>query len=151
MPNQPNIPLLFKRVSSQLPEDLYQFYRQISDPGPNYSSNECGEQMLKLLPRLEDIAAELPVWGFTSLDRLVLLAADDCHSPWFVIVRAVAWGGYVVRYHLPEDAAPWPNAYVEGETEDGDIETAFEMIRLAMHHSGGWPQMEQQQQDIAAA
>lgn len=89
-----------------------------------------------LLTKMEAVAAEVAVWGLTSHGKLVLLAADDYRTPWFVTTIAVPWGGFSIHYLMPDSEAPWPGAQVEGEARD--LDSAYSMIRIAMRRSGGW-------------
>ena len=131
--------MYLKRASCQTRGDLYDFYREWAEFSSDDVSRKVGQQMLALLGRLEAVAAEVSIWGLTSHGRLVLLAADDYQTPWYVTVVAVSWGGFVVRYRMPEADTPWASAEVEGEARD--LDAAYHMVRIAMRRSGGWPSL----------
>lgn len=120
---------------------LDEFYADIAAHGTAIGSR-TGSAMLSLIKRLRKLPDDRQVWGLTSLSRLCLLAQDeifknDVFVPWYVVVVAGGMNEYYVEYLMPEDIAPWPNAYVRGEARSED--EAVEMILTAMERSGGWP------------
>ena len=121
-----------KRASCQTGESLTEFYSELA----THDGWTCVcEMMLQLLPKLEGLADEVPIWGLTSHERLVLLATDDYRTPWFVMITPHRWEEYDIHYLLPKAEAPWGGARVEGIARD--LDQASRMIRIAMQRSGG--------------
>ena len=115
---------------------LRRFYTELADrPGLNGLSR-IGQQMLEFLPLLEAALKDEEVWTLTSHERLCLINEARYDAPWCVIVQAVPWGGFAVRYRLPDDQAPWPGAMVEGSAEN--VDRAVEMVQVGMTRSNGW-------------
>ncbi len=94
--------------------ELAGFYKELADLPRSNEHSRIGERMLSLLPRLEAALAGKTVWATTSHDRLCLSPREDAEPVWLVTVQAVSWGGFEVRYLLPEADAPWVGAMVEG-------------------------------------
>jgi hypothetical protein len=90
------------------------FYKELADPPPSNPYCRIGSQMLSLLPKLYDALAGKTVWAVTSHERLCLVPQEKPDFPWLVIIQAVSWGGFEIRYRLPDDEAPWAGAMVEG-------------------------------------
>ena len=128
-----------RRASAQKSRSLYDFYRDLADQGEQKHYGQVGRQMLELLPLMEILCADLPVWGLTSLDSLLLLAKDEWHSRPYVRVYALPQDGYGIEYEMPDHEAPWPNTTVHGRARSK--EEAITMVRTAMVRSGGWPGM----------
>jgi hypothetical protein len=127
---------MLKRASCQASQTLEAEYAEFAALPPENPLRKVGEQMLALLPLLSEVGAKCDVWALTSHARLCLLADDDWESPWFVQIDALSWGGFEVRYLLPPEAAPWPQAAVLGFARD--VRMASSMIRTAMARSGGF-------------
>ena len=97
------------------------------------------EQMLELIPLLEDVCAAEPVWGLVSVSRLCLLAADNFHSRRYVVIAAQGLaGGYNICGGTSSRDADGPNAVVE---HADSAQAAAELVRRAMVNSGGWPNL----------
>ena len=113
---------------------LEQFYRKICGSNDNVSQL-IGEGMLRLLQALHDCPAHHEMWGLTSHHHLCLLAEDCYETRW--LVRVIGSDSqYRIEYLLPQNAAPWPNAYVQGEASS--LEQAVNMVLIGMVRSGGW-------------
>jgi hypothetical protein len=122
------------RCKDQKSATLDEFYTEISEQ----DTRECGKAMLDLIARLRALPDEKHVFGLTSLLRLCLLAEDTYKSPWFVIISALDKRNYFIEYRMPDDIAPWPDAFVRGKARSED--DAVRMIITAMEKSGGWSQ-----------
>ena len=123
-------------ITNQRDPGLYGFYRSLDRPGASGSLKAAAEQMLQLLPLVEALCSDIPVWGMSSHATLVLLAEDASDAPGFVRISPVGKHGYEISYLMPEHEAPWPYARVTGHAPD--TQSAGEMIRVAMQKSGGW-------------
>jgi hypothetical protein len=121
------------RCQDQKSETLDEFYTGIS---LHEGFEKNGVAMLDLINRLRALSDNRQVFGLTSLDRLCLLAEDTWESPWYVIIAAHDKTMYWVQYLMPEQLAPWPDAYVTGEARSED--DAVQMILIAMEKSEGW-------------
>ena len=94
--------------------------------------------MLALIPSIERLCVDIPVWALLSHERLCLLAADDYRSPWHVIISAEPFDeSYDLRYLMALDEAPWPNAIVCGGAASAS--QAADMVHVAMLRSRAWP------------
>lgn len=123
------------RCKDQKSEALEGFYGELLRED-GYVGREGGKAMLDLIERLRALPDERTVFGLTSHARLVLLAEDTYESPWFVIVAALDKRNYFVEYRMPRSIAPWPGAYVRGETRSED--DAVRMVVTAMDRCEGW-------------
>jgi hypothetical protein len=123
------------RCQDQKGETLEEFYAEMS-LHDGYDGVEGGKTMLALMERLRAVPYEKPVYGLTSIGRLVLLSKDSSIPPWHVVIYAVNKKRYAVECYLHEDEAPWPGAYVRGEAESED--EILPMILSAMERSRGW-------------
>jgi len=95
--------------------------------------------MIDLIARLRALPDDRRVWGLTSHMSLCLLSRDDCASPRYVVVEAVARHCYFVEYLMPPVLAPWRGAYVRGEARSED--EAVQMVVIAIDRSGGWDEV----------
>jgi hypothetical protein len=128
------MPLL--RVSSPGSKGLTEFYSDLANlPEPNYY-RRVGEQMLELLPLLEEAFADTEVWWLTSHEILWLMDRNVREAPVYVTLRALGWDGFIVRYFLPDEEAPWPDAVLEGNARTPP--EAVWMVQEAMRRSAGW-------------
>jgi hypothetical protein len=127
---------VLKRASCQPSRSLEEDYAEFAALPPENPLSQVGKQMLTLLPLLSEALANRDIWALTSHARLCLLARDDWESPWLVQIEALSWGGFEIRYLLPQDAAPWPQATVLGFAVDA--KSASAMIDTAMVRSGGF-------------
>jgi hypothetical protein len=66
--------MALRRSTDQRAEDLYDSYRCFDEPQVDSYWKECAEAMLRLLPHLEELCRDLPVWGLTSHESLVPLS-----------------------------------------------------------------------------
>jgi hypothetical protein len=123
------------RCKDQKSATIDEFYTEVSEHD-NYTSREGGKAMLDLIARLRALPDERRVFGLTSHDRLCFLAEDSYESSWFVLVWALDKRNYFVEYRMPDNIAPWPQAFVRGEARSED--EAVRMIITAMEKSGGW-------------
>lgn len=123
------------RCTDQKSATLDEFYTEISELD-SYTNREGGKAMLDLIARLRALPDERHFFGLTSHSRLCLLAEDTYKSPWFVIVSALDKRNYVVEYLMPKHSAPWPYAYIRGESHSED--SAVQMIVTAIEKSEGW-------------
>jgi hypothetical protein len=123
------------RCRDQQHETVEEFYCKLAD-GEYSHLSEAGSAMLELLARLKALADDRLIFGLTSMARLCLLAHDDYKSPWYVIISALDTRNYCVEYLMADDVAPWPNAYVKGES--GSTDAASKMIQVAIDRSAGW-------------
>ena len=117
-----------RRISSQGPEPLEQFYSQLADD-PTTSST--GKLMLSLLGRLQSEGPDVVVWAMTSQTDLVLLLKDDARSRSFANIQArTRW--YFIECAMSERFQPWPDAWVKGRADDA--QQASRMLHIAL----GW-------------
>ena len=123
------------RCSDQNHQSLDEFYGEAAE-SKDPTTRGIGSAMLTLIGRLRNLEVSHHVWGLTSHYNLVLLADDSYTTPWFVTMLALDYRNYSVEYLMPEDIAPWPNAYVKGQAQNAD--DAVRMILLAMEMSHGW-------------
>ncbi|KQW36545.1 hypothetical protein [Rhizobacter sp. Root404] len=93
--------------------------------------------MLALIGALRDVPSSLSAYGMTHMHQLGLRAEDDERAPELVMLMASSMYGISIEYLLPEDEAPWPYAWVKGDTQS--VDEAKEMVLTAMRRSGGWP------------
>ena len=106
---------------------------------PEAGWRAVAQQMLELIPLLEDVCAAVPVWGLISVSRLCLLAADNFHSRRYVVIAAQGLaGGYNICGGTSSRDADGPNAVVE---HADSAQAAAELVRRAMVNSGGWPDL----------
>jgi hypothetical protein len=124
-----------RRASCQSRETLDQFYAALETPEQDEFTRGMGRAMRELLPLLDQAFGTTPVWGLTSLHRLVLLSEDDFTSPWYVTVAALP-GEYIIEYRMRDTDAPWPEATVRGVA--ASKEQAVAWAKIACHRSGGW-------------
>ena len=121
------------RVSFQGPKTLRATYEFFIARGLMGSEARL---MLALLPGLEVMCADLPVWGMTSHAHLWLLPASDEKAPHLVLVVPLGSMGYRVGYRKtstePSEQVVWIG--LEVATPDA----AVERVAMAMHRSGGW-------------
>jgi len=125
----------FRRASCQKSKSLRAFYEEVAADS-HVVVGEAGRLMTELVDDLEQAFRDIPVWGLTSHFHLMLLAADDSATPWFVSVTPPVGGSFTIDYLLPEFEAPWPNARVTGEAKS--VKAAVEMVLLAIEKSRGW-------------
>jgi hypothetical protein len=95
--------------------------------------------MIDLIARLRALPDDRCAWGLTSHMSLCLLSQDDCSSPRYVVVEALAQRCYFVEYLMPPALAPWRGAYVRGEARSED--EAVQMVVIAIDRSGGWDEV----------
>jgi hypothetical protein len=93
--------------------------------------------MLALIDALREVPSPLRAYGMTHMHQLGLRAEDDERAPELVMLMASSMYGIFIEYLLPEDEAPWPYAWVKGDTQS--VDEAKEMVLTAMRRSGGWP------------
>ncbi|MBI2393236.1 MAG: hypothetical protein HYV09_26865 [Deltaproteobacteria bacterium] len=125
------------RCKDQSHETLEEFYGASGVEEPTEFWLRAGQTMLALIDRLRALPDDRAAWGLTSHFHLILLAEDTSNSPWLVRIVAADATLYSVAYLMPERFAPWPNAYVTGESRSED--EAVAMILKAMEMSKGWP------------
>lgn len=116
------------RASCQPHRTLRDHYEKLQ-AGSHAELAEAGRKMIQLVERLEESLRDIPVWGLTSHYHLLLLAADDYRSAWFVSIAPPASGKFVIEYAQA-------NAPVLGEAES--VSSAVDMVLQAMEKSGGW-------------
>jgi hypothetical protein len=92
--------------------------------------------MLNLLAGLPRLTGETDLYGLTSHDQLCLLSEDNFQTPWWVPVSADSASHFIVQYLLPEEQAPWREAYVKGEAYS--LSSALMLVQIAIERSGGW-------------
>lgn len=120
------------------PGDLRRAYEDLGQR-PEPAWRMVAEQMLVLIPLLEQVCANVPVWGLISHERLCLLAADNFRSRRYVLIAAQSTaGGYNIAGGTASDDADGPNARVE---HADSAPAAAELVRAAMIRSGGWPDL----------
>jgi hypothetical protein len=135
------------RNSDQASETLEQFYAGFAARGNEYPA--LSQAMLAFVDMVNRSFVETPLWGLTSLARLVIQAEDDWKSPWYIIVvSSVTPGHYLFEYLMPENQAPWPQATVHGTASS--LEEAKRYLLIAMHRCGGWADNHELEQLLAA-
>lgn len=119
-----------KRTHSQEQETLEDYYLSIGKDVDPFAE-ECSRMMVAFIRYLErhNIGADKGI--STALQQLVFRPAPDISGP-SVIVSA--WAGvYKIQYALPAEEAPWPYAYVAGETRD--VAKAAQMLLSAFERA----------------
>lgn len=116
------------RCSCQNSQSLSDYYQELYP--------EDSPVMNEFLDLLEKTSSPLVVYGLTSHEDLVFQPSDEYSPPWLVIVSIRQEQVFEVRYRLPMQSAPWPNAYVVGEAK-GPKE-AVDRVLVAMRLSGGF-------------
>ena len=122
------------RNKDQKSQSLIEFYQEAKDIGDEFSAN-YGELMLTWINEINSQFKTTEIWGLTSHYRLILQNENDWTSPAFVVLIA-SYDEYHLEYLIPEDDQPWENACVKGATKS--IDTAMEMLKVAMKKSTGW-------------
>ena len=122
------------RNTKQGKKPLIKFYKELHVNSNDYY-NKISELMTTLIERLEPILQNTIVYGLTSHDRLLLQTEDNYTSKVWLIIYA-RFDFYYIEYAMPENIAPWKDAWVTGSTKS--IDEATKMIRMAMLRSGGW-------------
>jgi hypothetical protein len=125
-----------RRASCQARETLDQFYAKMDTPEQDEFTRGRGRAMRELLPLLDQAFGTTPVWGLTSLQRLVLLSEDNFAARWHVMIWGCSGSGYSIEYWMPDVEAPWPDATVRGYPETKEQAVAW--VKIACHRSGGW-------------
>ena len=128
--------MFLDRCSEQSRQTLDEFYASIRD---GYGGVYAGKTMLSLIAALRKHPDPRRVRGLTSHYHLGFLAADaasDVAYPILVWVVASDPHNYSIEYRLPDEEAPWPDAYVKGTAQSE--EEAIRMILLGMDKSKGW-------------
>lgn len=92
--------------------------------------------MLTLIHALRAVPSSLHAYGMTHMHQLGLRARDDERAPELIKVMGSNDGGYLIEYLLPEEQAPWPYAWVKGDTRS--VDEARDMVLTAMRRCGGW-------------
>ncbi len=93
-----------------------------------------GKDMLALISVINELFPKTNLFGMTSHYRLVVLENDDAFA-WFIIISAVA-GQFHFSYLLPQEKAPWQNAYVTGTANS--LKEVKRFLLIAMRECKGW-------------
>jgi len=123
-----------RRITSQGPQTLVGFYREVIDTRERESERRLPRCMLDLLRELAADGPEPVVWGLTSACRLGLHATDDWQSRTLVFIEPTLAGTWHIHCALPADRCPWPDAVVTGYTED--LAEAVRRVRLGLQWAG---------------
>ena len=117
-----------RRISSQGPESLEQFFSRMAD---DPATANTGKLMLSLLGRLQSEGPDVVVWAMATQTDLVLLLKDDARSRSFASIQArTRW--YFIECAMSEQLQPWPDAWVKGRADDA--QQASRMLHLGL----GW-------------
>jgi hypothetical protein len=119
-----------RRISAQKHLSLHGFYQELAAAE---ATERLGKMMADLVEFL-DANLKSTIWGLTSHYSLWLLARDDYRSPWLVEVFALPAEGYRIQYRIPESAAPWSDAFVQGMAKTK--EQTLEYILVALDRAG---------------
>ena len=125
-----------KRSSDQPSRTLQEFYTELRENKDSYE-NKIGEAALAFIELVNQTFIQTEIWVWTSHYSLVLSDKDDWEAGWFVGVDCAALHEYRLRYQIPEQRSPWPDAMVEGVANT--VEKAKDYLIIAMVESGGWP------------
>jgi hypothetical protein len=102
-----------QRSPLQQRQTLAEFYQELAT-SEHPVSQLVGQQMLQLLDVLNDLFPRMPLWGLTSLARLVLSPDPMMERGWFVVVNsALLAATYHIEYLLPASRRPWEHALYE--------------------------------------
>ncbi len=120
------------RCSVQQKATLAEHYAGLLD---HPSSKEAGEAMIAFIEKVNEVFPKTEIWALTSHYFLNLRPQDDHTLNTYVVVMA-SGSSYSLEYLLPPELAPWPNAYVQGNTPT--LDQAIEYLKIAMVESRGW-------------
>lgn len=123
---------MLNRVSFQSARSLQAVYEWFVARVEHYRVQ--AQQMLTLLPDLEGMCQDIPVWGLTSHVNLWLLPADDKNATWSVVIRPCGPDGCRIGSR-PLEAKSYRELV---EAPAATVEQALVLIREAMIQSGGW-------------
>jgi hypothetical protein len=116
-----------RRITDQ-PQSLDEFYAMLAALGTDNMLAGIGARMLVLIRHLRELEGP-SVWANTSHETLHLKAGDDYRLPTLVSIECSGdW--FHLRYLMPTREAPWPGAYVTGQTPD--VQRAGEMILFGL-------------------
>ena len=123
---------MLNRVSFQSARSLQAAYAWFVARVEHYRAQ--AHQMLTLLPDLEEMCQDIPVWGLTSHVNLWLLPADDRNAAWLVLIRPCGPDGFRIGYRPLKTKSHRELVEAPAAT----VEQALVLIREAMIQSGGW-------------
>jgi hypothetical protein len=120
------------RITDQ-PQPLEAFYGEMATLGRTNDFSKVGVRMLDLLRRLREIEGPL-IWAVTSHASLHFVPDNDWRLPALVSIRSDGnW--FAIEYRMPPGEAPWPDAYVRGQTDD--VTRASEMVAFGLTKATG--------------
>jgi hypothetical protein len=121
-----------RRITDQ-PRTLEEFYGEMSALGHGNDFSKVGARTLGLLGHLRAIEGP-PIWAVTSLASLNFVADNDWRLPVLVSIQC---GGnwFAIEYRMPPNEAPWPEAFVRGQTDD--MARACEMVAFGLTKATG--------------
>jgi len=128
------------QIDDEQMQSLDRFYARMEGRGLAIGTN--GHAMRALVRALRSCADPRSVWCLRSHGTLLLVPSEDQDHPWLITVFAQATNEprFEIAYRLPEEAAPWPDAYVTGTA--ASVDAAVQMVRIGMDRSRGWPALQ---------
>ena len=95
--------------------------------------------MLGLIARLKEVPLDAEIYAVISMNSLVLMTEPDAMAmDWWVRVECIQWARPAFRIFalIPEEMAPWPNAYAY--TEVYSLADAVDKVTIGIKYCGAW-------------
>lgn len=122
--------MILNECSCQPEETLEQHFAALNRKYVN------GQGTLALIAGLREYPDDRVVYGFTQVDRLILLSQDDYTTPWWVVITSHGLKDFQIDCRVPEAQAPWRGARMIGKTKK--VDRALEMVVKSLTVSRGW-------------
>ncbi|OJJ21274.1 hypothetical protein BKI52_11970 [marine bacterium AO1-C] len=123
-----------KRSQQQAHESLEDFYKRDEWKG---GWEIAAKNMLEIIDFLNENFIDTKLIAMTSHQRLCIQNKDDETSGWLVVVQSVGLDGYYIEYKVPNDKAPWENAWIKGTPKS--LKEAKKYLVISMLACEGWP------------